>query len=206
MSAQIKSRICKARDPETNLRCNNKFTPDRPFVKWCSPLCGVHIHAEIKAKKAAKIASEQRIAHRAAKERAKTRGDWMKEAQKEFNAFIRARDAALPCISCGKTDVPWTVGGSWDCGHYLSVGSHPELRFEELNAHKQCKSCNGGAGKFSRKNFIVSQQYTERLIMKIGQKDVDWLNGPHEAAHLSIDDLKAIRAEYKLKLKQIEAR
>ena len=54
------------------------------------------------AKKAAKTASEQRIAHRAAKERMKTRGEWTKDAQTAFNDFIRARDSGAPCVSCGR--------------------------------------------------------------------------------------------------------
>lgn len=191
MNTQIKPRICKARDPETNVRCNNKFTPDRPFVKWCSPLCGVHIHAEIKAKKAAKTASEQRIAHQAAKERIKTRGEHTKDAQTAFNAYIRARDSWLPCISCGRHHQ-----GQWHAGHYRTVGANPELRFNELNVHKQCAPCNDHL----HGNLI---NYRIELIKRIGQDKVDWLEGKHEAAHLSIDELKEIKTIYKLKFKEL---
>ena len=95
-------------------------------------------------------------------------------------------------------------GGQWDCGHYLSVGSHPELRFEELNAYKQCKSCNGGAGRYAGKNRTVSQQYRENLIQKIGVSLVEWLEGLHDAKHYTIDDLKEITAKYKAKCKQLQ--
>ncbi len=85
------------------------------------------------------------------------------EAQKAFNAYIRARDAALPCISCGETNPPDLHGGQWDCGHFKTVGAYPELRFEERNAHKQCKSCNAGAGKYTAKELTVAQQYEAGL-------------------------------------------
>ncbi len=72
-------------------------------------------------------------------------GYYKAQAQKAFNAYIRARDAGLPCISCGETNPPDLHGGQWDCGHFKTVGAYPELRFEERNAHKQCKSCNAGS-------------------------------------------------------------
>lgn len=119
-----------------------------------------------------------------------------KEAQKAFNKFIRLRDADQPCISCGRENVEWTRGGSWDCGHFLSVGAKPELRFEELNAHKQCKSCNGGSGKYARKNHTVTEEYRVRLIEKIGLEQVEWLEGPHEPKRYRIEDFKEIKARY----------
>jgi hypothetical protein len=78
-------------------------------------------------------------------------GYYKAQAQQAFNAYIRARDADLPCISCGETNPPDLHGGQWDCGHFKTVGANPELRFEERNAHKQCKSCNAGAGKYTAK-------------------------------------------------------
>ena len=66
---------------------------------------------------------------------------WTKKAQKAFNAFIRERDKNEPCISCGKLHPPkqnsYRGNGTWDAGHYRSIGSCPELRFDENNCHKQ---------------------------------------------------------------------
>lgn len=128
-----------------------------------------------------------------------------KEAQKAFNTFIRKRDENLPCISCGGTqlDVSYLRGGYWDCGHFKTVGGFPELRFEELNAHKQCKSCNGGSGRFAKKDRTVSDEYKIRLAKKIGQEAYDWLNGPHKANNYTCADLKEIELLYKKKLKEL---
>ena len=42
-------------------------------------------------------------------------GDWLKDAQKAFNAFIRERDRDKPCI-CGQPLTLDAVGGGFDCG------------------------------------------------------------------------------------------
>ena len=129
------------------------------------------------------------------------------KAQKSFNAFIRKRDELLNCISCDRTleqvmlTDGWKTGGAWDCGHYLTRGGFPELRFEELNAHKQCKTCNGGSNKYAKKTRLVSEAYRINLIEKIGIENVEWVEGPHDPAKYTVEDLKAIDKKYKAKLK-----
>jgi hypothetical protein len=93
--------------------------------------------------------------------------------------------------------------GKYDCGHFKTVGGFPELRFEELNAHKQCKKCNGGAGNFTRKDASVSKEYRKQLIKKIGLDKVEWLEGAHEPKKYTCAELKAIELLYKQKLKDL---
>lgn len=133
---------------------------------------------------------------RIAKEKLKTRRDYLKEAQIAFNAYIRARDSNRPCICCGIPLVANAIGGGFDCGHYRSVGSAPHLRFDEHNAHAQRKQCNRwGSGR--------AVDYRLGLIHRIGMEAVEALESDQTTKHYSIDDLKAIKAEYKLKLKQL---
>jgi hypothetical protein len=127
---------------------------------------------------------KKRSDHRKAKEKLKTRSDWLRECQQAFNRYIRARDHGKPCISCGRS-----TGAKVNAGHYLTVGAHPELRFEPLNCHLQCEHCNC----YLSGNLI---RYRQKLIEVIGQDMVDWLEGPHEAKKYTIDDLKAIKAKY----------
>lgn len=103
-----------------------------------------------------------------------------------------------------KPTPPDLHGGQWDCGHFLSVGAHPELRFEEKNAYKQCKSCNAGAGKFSHKNATVTQKYELRLVERFGLELVDWLRGPHEIPHWKREDYIRIRDKYRAKVKELK--
>ena len=140
---------------------------------------------------------KQRRETKAARERLKTRSDFLKEAQQAFNAYIRERDADKPCISSGKTSLrdPLT-GGAWDCGHYRSIGSCPELRFCELNAHKQTKRDNRQLSG----NVV---EYRKGLIERIGLENVEWLEGPHRARKYTADDLKEIRDHYRRKTREL---
>lgn len=193
--------------------CKEPTTNRYGLTYACNPECVLAIAKARKAKKDRAGLTEQRKAEKAArkalrerKESIKTRRQWMAEAQIAFNKFIRARDYDKGCIDCGKyeQDDYWKPGGAWDCGHFLSIGSHPELRFDPNNAHKQAKSCNAGSGRFARKAKTVSQEYEIRLRIKIGDELVDWLKGPHEPKQYTIDDLKEIKARYTKMRKALE--
>lgn len=181
--------------PKHCAHCRTLFTPQRMGQAVCSPICAVR---QVKAKKV-----EERAQIKTRKEAIKPRGVLIAEAQDAFNAFIRARDQDQPCISCGVVNPPMTTGGQWDAGHFLSRGSHPELRFVEDNCHRQCKSCNGGGGRFKRQERTVSAAYEAELVRRIGQERVDALKGPHPAAKLSLDDFRVIRKTYQEKLKAL---
>jgi hypothetical protein len=145
---------------------------------------------EAKARKA--IADLGRREIRAARERIKTRGDHTKEAQAAFNEWVRLRDAAFPCISCGRHHQ-----GKYDAGHYRTVGSNPALRFEPLNCHKQCVPCNQ-----HKSGDIVN--YRINLVQRIGAEMVAWIEGPHEPRRYTIEELKAIKAEYRAKTRELK--
>jgi len=194
----------KARRQKKCKNCGNEYPPYSTISKVCSTPCAIEY---IEIQREAKREKEIRADLKQRKEKLKTKSDWLKEAQPAFNKYIRLRDRDEPCISCGRENIavePLT-GGKWDCGHFLTIGAHPELRFEESNAYKQCKSCNGGSGKHTRKNYTVGKEYEERLIKKIGQDKVDWLKGPHKPKNYTIEDIKEIKAEYVKKAKELEA-
>lgn len=155
----------------------------------CSPVCASKLvrkarKTEQEAKKAA------RKADKAKREKLKTRSDWMKEAQREFNRYIRFRDSGKPCISCGAVLLPGGVGGGYDCGHFRSVGSAPHLRFSEGNAHGQCKRCNRyGSGMHS--------DYRIGLIERLGSLAVDQIEADQTDRKYTIEDLREIRDKYR---------
>jgi hypothetical protein len=116
----------------------------------------------------------------------------LREAQTVINQYIRLRDDKEPCISCQRHHT-----GQYHAGHYLAVGSHPELRFNELNNNKQCSVCNN--------NLSGNQiEYRKHLIIKIGLDQVEWLEGPHQPRKYTIEEIKAIKDLYKLKLKELK--
>ena len=154
--------------------------PARPLQSCCGARCAL-MYVRNKDKKELKER----------KEKLKSRSDWLREAQTVFNKWIRERDKGLACISCGRN-----TGSKINAGHYLAVGSHPELRFNELNNHLQCEHCN----TFLSGNQI---QYRAGLIKKIGIEQVEWLEGPHEPKKYKIDEIKSIKETYRLKLKSL---
>lgn len=181
----LKQKACKS--------CRQKFVPSRPMQTACTPACAIAMAERKRQKQAQQEEARKRKEARQRLERIKTRAQWMKEAQAAFNAFIRARDADRPCISCGRYH-----NGQYHAGHYLSVGSSPAMRFEELNVWKQCAPCNNHLSG----NAVL---YRRALVELIGPEKVEWLEGPHEPKKYTIDDLKAIKAEYIMKRKEIEA-
>lgn len=189
--------------------CRERLPVEEGIINGLDFVCGTDHLAELGLKRVEKQRGQKqrqdRKDLRERKQAVKTRREWIKEAQQEFNKFIRLRDAKEPCICCGEwADESWKPGGSWDAGHFKGVGAHPELRFEELNCHKQLKSCNAGEGKYSGKARTVNQGYTERLPDKIGQEAFDWLTGPHEANKYTIEDLRAIKAKYQDKCRELK--
>lgn len=165
--------------------CRETFTPRKALQVVCSPSCAL-LHAKQKGEKERKaLAKIERKAIREAKEKIKPRAAYMKETQSVFNAWVRARDADQPCISCGRHHQ-----GKYDAGHFRSVGSNPALRFEPLNCHKQCVPCN----QHKSGNAI---EYRIGLVARIGAEKVAWLEGRHEAKRYTIDDLKEIKTKYR---------
>ena len=173
----LKQKKCK--------ECGNVYTPERSLQSVCSPGCAI-----ARARKTREKQVKREI--RDAKEKGKTRREWIKYAQTVFNTWVRERDYGEPCISCQRHH-----SGQYHAGHYRTTKAAPELRFEPLNVHKQCSVCNNHLSG----NLI---EYRINLIKKIGIESVEWLEGKHEPKHYSIDDLKELIEEYKLKTKLLK--
>ena len=191
----MKQKICKI--------CKQEFTPVKPLQSICmdNNFKCARDHAQNQRDK--KIVKEKTNAARElkhAKEAIKTRSEWLREVQIVFNKFIRTRDADKPCISSGVGNISYVSGRpkqtSWDAGHYRTVGSCPELRFNEFNVHKQSVHDN----QHLHGNII---QYRIGLIQRIGLEKIEWLEGKHEPKKYNIEELKRLKEEYKKKLKDI---
>ncbi|MEG0969134.1 MAG: recombination protein NinG [Pseudomonas sp.] len=190
---EVRQKTCKA--------CGGKFRPSLSTQKACSVKCAMVVAKQPANLKIARkaIVQRERSEIKVRKEKLKTRADHMREAQALFNEFIRLRDAGQPCISCDSlpNDHDLITGSRWDAGHYRSVGACPELRFEPLNVHRQCVKCN-------RNLSGNAVEYRIRLVRRIGADQVTWLEGPHQAQRYTIEDLKAIKAECRAKIKQLK--
>ncbi|NNA14023.1 ninG protein [Pseudomonas lundensis] len=188
---QPKPKTCKNPD------CRVSFVPQRLGQAVCNYTCGLAIKDVNQEKALKSLALVERREIKVRKEKLKSRSDHMREAQQAFNAYIRARDQAAGhlCISSGKP-LDWS-GNAVDAGHYRSVGSAPHLRFDERNCHAQSKQDN----RFLSGNAV---DYRIGLIARIGQEAVDALESDQSVRKYTVDEIKAIKAEYRAKTKELK--
>lgn len=147
--------------PKNCKQCKSKFIPDRQFQSTCSFDCAIGLVKFNQAKKAKKDWVKEKAER---KEKLKTLSDYEADAKKVFQAWVRKRDALLPCISCGKHNC-----SDWAGGHYFDAGTYSGLMFHEWNVNKQCNTyCN----KFLSGN---KPNYRIGLVNKIGLENVIWL-------------------------------
>jgi len=127
------------------------------------------------------------------KQSLKTHKDYLSDLQKVFNQFIRLRDKNEPCISCGKPDI-----GKRDASHYFSVGSTPNLRFDEDNVHASCVRCN-------RDLHGNIAEYTLRLPERIGKKKFKELQKrKNSTLKLTVPEIKQKIIYYKKKVLSLQ--
>ena len=155
-NSKRKCKSCGERVRDYVVVNNSAFCSIEVAVKYA--YANKHKGKEIKAK-------EQRKKDVIRKEKLKTVGDYVKEAQVAVNKYIRARDRYKPCVSCCSMPND-KIGGSFDAGHYRSRGSASHLRFNLLNIHKQCVKCN----RFKSGNDV---DYRIELIKRIAQDNIE---------------------------------
>lgn len=187
--AKPKEKKCK------NPECGERFVPFNSLQKVCGKVeCALAVGRKELQRRKKREQKEYRAETRGRKEKLKSRTDWLREAQAVFNKWIRLRDAALPCISCGRHHQ-----GQYHAGHYRTTKAAPHLRFDERQVHKQCQPCNehlsGNIG-----------EYRIGLIKKIGIKAVEDIESDNRIHRYTVDEAKAIKAEYTKKIKEIEGR
>jgi hypothetical protein len=181
----LKSKRCKS--------CRETFVPIRTMQACCSVPCALAWATKQRAQKEARARKDERKSIREALEKAKTRGAHLKELQAAFNAWIRLRDAGLPCISCGR---PASWQGQWDAGHYRSVGSSPATRYDPFNVNKQCDPCN-----VHLSGNLIS--YRVNLIKKIGLAEVERLESPHEPKKYTLTEILEMKAFYRAEVRRL---
>jgi hypothetical protein len=190
----------KALKPKTCAKakggCGEKFTPARDMQSACGWECGKRMGELANAKKAAKAAAEDKRETRAKLEAMKKYGELVAEVQTAFNLFIRRRDKDKPCICCGQPLGDPKFGGAFDAGHYLSRGSAPNLRFDETNVNAQRKGCNRPGG-------TTRAQFRAGMVGRHGLAAVEALEADQAPRKHTKDELRAMRAEYRAKAKQL---
>ena len=174
-----KSKVYTSQNPQCR-ECRKRFIPELPDQVVCSVECAAIYGPG--------------LMHRRRKAAIKTIPQHLADLQKIFNKWIRLRDQHLPCVSCGK----WHKG-QWHAGHYKPVGgrSGGALRFDPANVHRQCSVCNNHLSG-------ALTPYREELLHRIGQEEVERLEGPQELTKYTIEQIQELKKEYRQKIKDIE--
>ena len=190
---QAKPKKCRAPG------CGKPFHPTMTTQRVCSPACALAMAKDPKLQKVAAkaITKQKRQDLQERREKLKTKGEHLREAQQAFNAYIRERDrlAGYACISSWRP-LDWN-GNAVDAGHYRSTGAAPHLRFDENNCHAQSKHDN----RYLSGNVA---EYRLGLIQRLGLAAVEALEADQAPRRYTIEDLQAIKALYRQKLRDLK--
>jgi len=125
----------------------------------------------------------------------KTTSQLIQEAQPIFNTWIKLRDKGLPCISCG---APHPT----DAGHLFKVSTHPEMRFNPMGCHSQCRACNSlDDGNFEAYCDGIVARYGREYLQKVIQESIRLRQSNFK---WSKSDLKEMIIYYKKEIKRLK--
>jgi len=169
--------------------CKEYFRPERTLQHYClEPEC---VKAWIKSEKE----KEWKLKKKKLKEELKTSQDWMNEAQKVFNKYIRLRDKDKPCISCGKP-----LNDKYDAGHFFSSGGHKAITFHVWNVNGQCVECN----RWKHGNLI---EYQKGLVKRHGWAAYQQLEMlANDTRKYTVEELKELINTYKEKINHLSGK
>lgn len=172
--------------------CERVFVPDRMGQLVCRPACAM---ARVRnAKKAERESVKKR------KEAIKPRAKWLAECQAIVNRYVRllALSRGEGCYTCGATPTQ-KFGGTYDAGHFRSVGSAPHLRYWIPQIKLQCIPCNRHKGG-------MALAFRERLVRDHGDEWVNRLEAMQHIAKFDVGYLKRLKAVMGKKLRRMENR
>ena len=114
----------------------------------------------------------------------RSRKSIVRELDKVFAQYIKNRDKY--CICCGTTE-------NLQCGHLFSRVSY-STRWEEMNAHAQCRSCN-------LKHEYNPHIMTIAFVNNYGLKEYEKLNRLHlQVIKFKDTDLEELIEYFKFKI------
>lgn len=195
--------------------CRVLFSPLRPSQAVCGEIECAIAHGKSEQGQASTRKALAEVGRKEIKERKealKSRSDHLKDAEKSVRDYRRTYELSIGsgCISCGESQESilsaqgWKTGGAFDAGHFLGKGARPELRLIPENIWLQCKGCNAGSSKYARKGLTVSQGFRVGLIERIGLEAVEALEADHDPRKHTVEELKAITAEYRAKTRELK--
>lgn len=139
-------------------------------------------------------------------------GHQHKLTQKVFNRmrvlqellWFREQGREPECISCGHP----LGGDQWCCGHFKTVGAHPELRYDERNTYLQHNhNCNMHLsgdinGTKNTMGYMAGLEY--RFGTEEAKAIIAYCESPHDPIKWTGAALKKFRSECAAKVRELE--
>ena len=151
--------------------------------------------------KAQRMAAKvERAETRRRKEAIKPRAKWLSECQAIVNRYVRllALSRGDGCYTCGAMPSQ-KFGGTYDAGHFRSVGSAPHLRYWIPQIKLQCIPCNRHKGG-------MALAFRAHLVRDHGEAWVANLEAMQNTAKFDVNYLKRFKAVMGKKLRRLEKR
>ena len=148
---QVKPKKCR--------NCKQTFTPKRSTLEVvCSLPCAL---SEAKKKTAERQAKERKAHKQRVSEFNQNDPKYVKpKIQKEIQAIARTIDSELPCLATGNF-------GQIHGGHVFSKGSHPQMRYNLHNIHRQNAQSNYSHNDDGLLREKLAEEYGEEYLDKL---------------------------------------
>jgi len=171
-------------------KCRSELLPARQCTDWFEKkgYFDVDHMARHGIDKAAKIKDKERKDRNIAFKNKVNSNDASKQVettQRVFNRWVKLEAYRLTpwCVSCRKAANLSNIS-DFCCGHFKTVGSHGELRFNTQNVALQCnRYCNMGlSGNINGNKTSIG--YNEGLKIDLGEDSynerINYLTKPHQ--------------------------
>jgi hypothetical protein len=180
----LKSKKCKG--------CGDSFIPRTGLQVVCGVPCSIKYTRIMMERKRAKDDAKRL---RVGRERLRNKSDYLKSAQISVNAYIRARDAGRPCVSCDKPD-----DGTHQrhASHYRSVAACSQLRFNTKNIWASCRVCN----EILSGNLLEFRQRLEQSHPGLPE----WLESQNEITRYNVEYLKRLKKIFDKRIRHVKRR
>jgi hypothetical protein len=184
--------------------CKSEFSPRKPLQSVCNLSCA------IKQSRAKTDKAREKVARKALDELNRRSIPWQHKQTKTVFNKMRVleelkwfKDRGLPptCISCGKENMDWC------CGHYQSVGSSSEKRYDRLNTYLQCnRYCNMGlSGNISGNK--TTRGYEQGLIDRFGEDDardiMEYCTSSKKSVKWDWQEIQLMRGEFAKRVREL---
>ena len=155
--------------------CGERYEKEdnhEPFRNWCSFDCAILIARKSKEKAYKKETTKLKKVFNSndlGRQHDLTKTVFNKMRRLEELKWFHERGLEPECISCGKINMDWC------CGHFKTVGSQGNLRYDQINTYLQCnRYCNKGLSGNIEGNK-TTRGYKKGLLLRFGEDEGQWI-------------------------------